>query len=224
MEQLASHPPKPKRGRPRKYTSTKEKKLSKIAQQRNQRQSTRAAKRAQQFDQHYTTARSLSTDNNGLQPTYFPPEELCLATEVEQLLPPLSPELRPCDPSIPEVSPMTNLPLESMPDLDNVPAPDTPPENERNDSNQETSESSILAADTLMDIARNRPQSSGTNAADSLSDLARLLTDQLQQHHGCCPQCHEQQKREHHIKHTKHVGLGEYMDQIQAEGGILGRS
>ncbi|KAJ6126243.1 hypothetical protein N7471_010736 [Penicillium samsonianum] len=111
-----------------------------------------------------------------------------------------------------------------MPDLDNVPAPDTPPENERNDPSQdtprlETSESSILAADTFIDAARYRPESSATNAVDGIHDLARVLTDQLQQHHGCCRQCHEQQEREHEIKHAEHSGLGEYMDQIQSDGG-----
>ena len=69
---------------------------------------------------------SLSTGINEPPPTYFPPQELSIATEVEQLLPSLGPELSPWEPCTLEVSHMDDeLLLKSMPDVNNVPATDT---------------------------------------------------------------------------------------------------
>lgn len=89
-----------KRGRPRKYTSTKAKQVSNVTQWRNRRQSARAVHCC---DQHYSTTVPLSTDINESPSTYFPPGELSIATEVEQLLPSLSPDLGPWEPSMLEI-------------------------------------------------------------------------------------------------------------------------
>ncbi|KAJ5675051.1 uncharacterized protein N7477_004985 [Penicillium maclennaniae] len=158
------------------------------------------------------------------QPTH-PPEEPSIATEVEQLLPPLSPDLGPWERSTLEAPPMDDeLPQESTSDVNNRLATDTPPESARNDTIQdsailETIERSIQVADTFGDSTRHQSDPFATNAADSIHDLARVLNDQLQQHHDCCRQCHEQQERVHEAQHTEHPGLGEYMDRVQADGG-----
>ncbi|KAJ5865443.1 uncharacterized protein N7529_007359 [Penicillium soppii] len=112
-----------KRGRPRTYTSTKAKQVSNVTQRRNRRQSARAVYRAQQFDQHYSTTVPLSTDINEPPSIYFPPGELSIATEVEQLLPPLSPDLRLWEPPMPKIPPIDNeVLLESTSDIANDPA------------------------------------------------------------------------------------------------------
>lgn len=94
--------------------------------------------------------------------------------------------------------------LESMPDVNNVPATDTMPESAQNDTNQvsaglETTESSLQVAETFVDSAHHQSEPFATNAAYSVYNLAWVLTDQLQQHHGCCRQCAKQQEREHEI-------------------------
>ncbi|OKO92959.1 hypothetical protein PENSUB_12554 [Penicillium subrubescens] len=178
-----------------------------------------------QFDQYYSTAASLPTDINEPPPTYLPPEEPSIATEVEQLLPPLSPDLGPWEPSTLEVSPIDDeLPQESTSDVNNRPVIDSPPERARNDANQdsvilETIETSVQVAETFVDSTRRQSDPIPTNTAGRIHDLARVLTDQLQQHHGCCRQCHRQRERVHEAQHTEHLGLGEYMDRVQADGG-----
>jgi hypothetical protein len=113
------NPPKRKKGRPLKYASEEERKASKVAQRRDQRQSSRATDRAQEFNQYYSTLGSQATGTEPLS-THFPPDEPFIATEVEQLLPPLS--LRPdlFEFSTPEATPIEDeLLLEPMPDQHN---------------------------------------------------------------------------------------------------------
>ncbi|KAJ6041645.1 hypothetical protein N7460_007035 [Penicillium canescens] len=202
-----SEVPTRKRGRPRTYTSTKAKQVSNVTQRRNRRQSARAVHRAQQFDEHYSTTVPLSTDINEPPSTYFPPGELSIATEVEQLLPPLSPDLGPWEPSMPEIPPIDNeVLLESTTDIANDPTLAISP-----DSAQErTTEASPIRGITETPVQATEP---------NIHKLAQLLTDQLQQHHGCCRQCHTEQESEHGIQHTEHLGLGEYIDRIQVDGG-----
>ncbi|KAI2670340.1 hypothetical protein LCP963914a_9864 [Penicillium roqueforti] len=235
-----SHPTKRKRGRPVKYASAEERKASKIAQQRDQRQSTRAIDRAQQFDEYYSIPHSRAA--NTLEPplTYFPPGELSIATEVEQLLPPLSPELDPwemsvLDPALLEVGLLGDL----MPDQSNetithspertqsestrtspILATNNSPILETNDSTLETNESPTQATAVSVESAPTQREVVIANCTDQINELARVLTDQLQQHHGCCRQCYEQRAREHDAEHSEHPGLGEYMDRVQAEGGF----
>ncbi|KAL2807989.1 hypothetical protein BJX63DRAFT_436566 [Aspergillus granulosus] len=224
MEQLFPHPPRPRRGRPRKYTSVDERKASRTAQQRGQRQSARAAQRAQQFDQYYSTATPLSTNVQEPPSPYFPPGELSIASEVEQLLPPLSPDLGPCEP--PDIPPVNaEPPLESLRDITDDLAPVTSFESARNETDQaspvpRTTDSPVPATELLVASTPLPPGGSpASDAASHIHDLARVLTDQLQQHHGCCHQCHEQQERAHETQHTRYYSLGEYMNQAQADGG-----
>lgn len=121
--------PTRKRGRPRKYTSTKAKQVSNVTQRRNRRQSARAVHRC---DRHYSTIVPLSTDINEPPSTYFPPGELSIATEVEQLLPSLSPGLGPWEPSMPEIPPIDNeVLLESTSDIANDPTLAISPDSEQ---------------------------------------------------------------------------------------------
>jgi hypothetical protein len=217
--------PTRKRGRPRTYISAKEKQASNVIRRRNHRQSTRAVNRAQQFDQHYAPTVPLSTDINEPPSTYFPPGELSIATEVEQLLPPLSPDLRPWEPSMPYIPPIDNeVSFESTSDL----AHDTTTamsldnlQEERNEAGsiRAATESPVQATESFALLAPKQSDDVITNAASDIYKLAQLLTDQLQQHHGCCQQCHTQQENEHQKQHTEHLGLGEYIDRTQADRG-----
>lgn len=116
------------------------------------------------------------------------------------------------------------LPQESTSDVNNRPATDTPLESAQNNTNQdsailETIESPVQVADTFVDSIRHQSDPVTTNAAHSIHNLASVLTDQLQQHHGCCRQCHLQRERVHEAQHTEHPGLGEYMDRVQVDRG-----
>ncbi|KAJ5288260.1 hypothetical protein N7508_011035 [Penicillium antarcticum] len=222
MAQLSDAPTR-KRGRPRIYTSAQAKQISNATQRRNRRQFTRAVYRDQQFDQHYSATIPLSTDINEPSLSYFPPGELSIATEVEQLLPALSPDLLPWDSSIPNIPPIDNgVLLESMSDIANSPTQAISPES----AQEETTQASLIPGVTEIPVQATGPfvvpppdQTEDATTNTAISQLAQLLTDQLQQHHGCCRQCHTQQESEHEIQHTEHLGLGEYLDQIQADGG-----
>lgn len=91
---------------------------------------------------------------------------------------------------------------------------------ETNDSTLETNESPTQATAVSVESAPTQREVVIANCTDQINELARVLTDQLQQHHGCCRQCHEQRAREHDAEHSEHHGLGEYMDRVQAEGGF----
>jgi hypothetical protein len=235
-----SHPPKRKRGRPAKYASTEERKASKIAQQRDQRQSTRATDRAQHFDEYYSIPHGRTANTHEPPSTYFPPGELSLATEVEQLLPPLSPELDPWE--LPALDPariemgllgelisgqsneiITHSPERTQSESNRVspiPATRNSPILETNMTTAETTENPTQATDVSTESAPTQREVVIADSTVQIHELARVLTDQLQLHHGCCRQCHEQRAREHNAEHSEHPGLGEYMDRIQAEGGF----
>lgn len=116
--------------------------------------------------------------------------------------------------------------LESLPDISNELALNSLPESAQNETHlpsltPETAESLTQATGQLIDAALDQSEPWSATAADSIHGLAQALTDQLQKHHGCCRQC-GQQEHEHEIQHADHLGLGEYMDQVQADGGYLG--
>ncbi|KAJ5567849.1 hypothetical protein N7535_007155 [Penicillium sp. DV-2018c] len=92
MGQPSVDRPKPKRGRPPKYASAEERKAAQSAREREKRQAARAAQPLR-FVQYHSPAVPRSTGIAENPSSYFPPGELCLGTEVEQLLPPLSPGL-----------------------------------------------------------------------------------------------------------------------------------
>ncbi|KAJ5563150.1 hypothetical protein N7461_001911 [Penicillium sp. DV-2018c] len=138
MEQPSVDRPKPKVGRPRKYTTDEQRKAARqarTARERVQRQAARAAATAgtEQPEQPGQTGRPLriiqyqppaapqSTGINQHPPSYFPPGELSIATEVEQFLPPLSPGLEPEEPfaleDLPRLSVDDALPLDTVPDV-----------------------------------------------------------------------------------------------------------
>ncbi|KAJ6050763.1 uncharacterized protein N7446_010872 [Penicillium canescens] len=216
--------PTRKRGRPRTYISAKEKQASNVIRRRNHRQSTRAVHRAQQFDQHYAPTVPLSLDINEPPSTHFPPGELSIATEVEQLLPPLSPNLRSWEPSVPHIPPIDNVSFELTSDLAHDATTAISPDNLQEGRNgagsiRAATESPVQATESFALLAPEQSDSVTTSAASDIYKLARLLTDQLQQHHGCCQQCHTQQQSEHQMQHTEHLGLGEYMHRIQADRG-----
>ncbi|KAJ6126026.1 hypothetical protein N7471_010519 [Penicillium samsonianum] len=217
--------PTRKRGRPRTYTSAKDKQVSSVTQRRSRRQSTRAVHRAQEFDQYYSTTVPLSTDINEPPSTYFPPGELSIATEVEQLLPPLSPDPGPWELSVPDIPPVDiEVSLEPTSDIAHDPTPAMSPDNVQEGTDEAdpipaATESLVQATNPFVVLAPDQSEDVATNTASDIFKLVRLLTDQLQQHHGCCHQCHTQQESEHQMQHTEHLGLGKYIDRIQADGG-----
>ncbi|KAJ5592431.1 ABC transporter transmembrane domain type 1 [Penicillium hordei] len=85
-----------------------------------------------------------------------------------------------------------------------------------NDSEHSTT--GFLRSNTVGPKCPEQSEDVATNTASDIHKLARILTDQLQQHHGCCHQCHTQQESEHQMHHTEHLSLGKYIDRIQADG------
>lgn len=197
-----------KRGRPRKHISIEEKQIHDTEQRRIKRQATQSAKRSEQFNQYYSTTEPASTAVDPSLPTYFPPGELTIPAELEQLLPPPSPQEEPYDLAANEIPPLTDdlLPLsdnlpplsDDIPPLDDNSPPLISPEVVRIETNQpgrlSTSEDRVQAADPLLPpTIEQPPECPTTDRASLTSDLAQALTDQLYEHHGCCRQCHEQQ-------------------------------
>lgn len=58
----------------------------------------------------------------------------------------------------------------------------------------------------------------------TVCELARRLTDQLMQHQGCCEHCHQQTKITHQEEYAEHVGLQQYLNEIQTRGFVSGRA
>ena len=130
--------------------------------------------------------------------------------ELEELLPPLSPDPAPLeleDSSIlidepplelnslePAASPTPNLPEQSRP-----------------------THSEHLKGD-LSNLETGSPAPAAAEDGEDVCTLARVLADQLYQHHGCCRECHEQACAAHQETHSVHTGLGEYVDQINIAG------
>ncbi|KAJ6045531.1 hypothetical protein N7499_003469 [Penicillium canescens] len=218
--------PTRKRGRPRKYASAEQRQEAKIIAQRNQRQSGRAVERAIEFDRYYPTTIPASVYVDEALPTYFPPGELTIPTDIEQLLPPLSLGLRPLDLSTDNNPPTSDeWPLAPPTDLTDEPfraiSPETQPTwPDQRSPRLETTETSLQVDPPLQRLASAQPETLEPNVANVMCDFARLLADQLQQHHGCCYQCHTQQESEHELKHAEHISLGEYIDQVQVDGGF----
>ncbi|KAJ5605332.1 hypothetical protein N7510_010486 [Penicillium lagena] len=212
--------PKRKRGRPRKYTSAEQRQESKITEQRQQRQAARAIQRTLEFDQYYSTTEHPSADLDPSLPTYFPPGEPTIPTELEQLLPPPSPQGEPYElavddlPATDDLSLNDDLPLNDiLPPNDDLPLNDDLPS--INDASEPLTRPNIEEEPEHLE----EPERPTTDEARLISDLAQTLTDQLYEHHGCCRQCHEQQQSEHDAQHATHTSLGEYMSQVQTDGG-----
>ncbi|KAL4960079.1 uncharacterized protein BDV14DRAFT_211863 [Aspergillus stella-maris] len=181
----------------------------------NKRQSTRAAQRAQEFDQYYSLDVPLSTKIHEAPPTFFPPGEHSIATEVEQLLPPLSPGLGPWE-----------EPTLEDPPINTKPAPPILPEGAQNrptptNNILDTPGNSHQATEPTLDSVPDLSRSPITTPADQINGLVQALTNQLQEHHGYCLECHAQQEREHETQHAEHPGLGVYLGRVQADGGYL---
>jgi hypothetical protein len=201
MATLACDPFRP-RGQRQKYRSVQERKASKIAQQREKRQAARAAQRAQQFDQYYSIETPLYTDTSETPSISFPLGVPSIATELEQLLPPLSPALGPWELSTPDVLQGNEPTTEGVHDVVDEPGIMAPLENTENDANTVSqlprmTESLVQATESLTEPDPGDSDILTANLASNSHDLARLLTDQLQHHHGCCHQCHTQQESEH---------------------------
>mgnify|MGYP001658521405 CR=1 FL=1 len=151
---------------------------------------------------------SVGTDVDLSLPTYSPPGEQTIPTELEQLLPPSPPE-RPID-----ADEIVLLNDELVPadryTLDNETPRDLAPETVRREATP-----SLHQTRTVEDPVQGREISCPP------SDLAQRLCDQLYEHRGCCRKCHEQRERDHETQHAEHPGLGEYMDRVQADGGYL---
>ena len=97
-----------------------------------------------------TTLVHLSNDINVPLSTYFPPGELSIATEVQQLLPPLSPELGPWEPSMPDIPPIdTEVLLESTSDIAKDPTLAI---------SQDSAQEGITQASTIPGITENPVQ------------------------------------------------------------------
>jgi hypothetical protein len=145
----------------------------------------------------------LSTNINEPLSTYFPPGELSIATEVEQLLPPLSPDPGLWEISVPDIAPADNeVLLEPISDIVHDPTTVISPGNVREGTDEAGSipaatESLVQVTNPFVVSAPDQSEDVATNTTSDPLKLARLLTDQLQQHHGCCHQCHTQQESEH---------------------------
>lgn len=61
---------------------------------------------------------------------------------------------------------------------------------------------------------------SSTAVPDPTEELAKRLSDQLIQHHGCCSDCHRQGQEEHEEEHEQHWGLQQYLDHFDAGGSF----
>ncbi|KAF9882990.1 hypothetical protein FE257_004360 [Aspergillus nanangensis] len=76
--------------------------------------------------------------------------------------------------------------------------------------------------DTIIDNPSpppDRPRDmSPPEPGEDICTLARVLADQLYQHHGCCHQCHEQQHTAHQEAHPVHTALAGYLEQINPDG------
>ncbi|EAU29224.1 predicted protein, partial [Aspergillus terreus NIH2624] len=199
-----------KRGRPPKYQSAEERQAAKITRQRNQRQAAQAAKRNTFFDEYYSAGPSAT----GERPIALVPgiAALSVTHELEELLPPLSPDSAPLeleDSSIlidepplelnslePAASPTPNLP-ETVPDRRTV----------------STSRGDLSNLENRKALPQRLPR------------IARMFA----RWHACWPtsyisitavveECHEQACAAHQETHSVHTGLGEYVDQINIAG------
>jgi hypothetical protein len=69
-------------------------------------------------------------------------------------------------------------------------------------------------ADNQLNLETQVPTSLIPEPYKDIYTLARLLANQLYQHHGCCDECHEQAHTAHQETHPVHTGLRDYVDQI----------
>ncbi|KAB8067037.1 hypothetical protein BDV29DRAFT_201086 [Aspergillus leporis] len=222
--------PKPirKRGRPRKYTSTQEKKQQYAQQRQNQRQSVLAAERTAQFDQFYSAAPAASAELVGPQPDRptnldppsippsthaVPPREVTIARELEQLLPPISPPPPPPPDLTEEIAPSTDEPLLPL----QLPKPIMVIE--INQSNQSTLFNSPARASNPTSPNDAQSDHQPTREPDlGVCRLAGCLADQLYQHQGCCHECHESRQTEYNNQPHTQTGLADYLESMTARG------
>ncbi|KAJ5751506.1 uncharacterized protein N7511_008471 [Penicillium nucicola] len=167
----------------------------------------------------------LSTDINEPLSTYFPPREVSIATEVEQLLPPLSLDPGPQELLVLDIPLVDNeVSLDPTSNIAYDPTSAISPDNiqegtDEADPTAAATESLVQVTNPFVVLAPKQSEDVGTNTASDIYKLAQLLTDQFQQHHGCYHQCRTHQESNHQMRYTEHLGPGKYMDQIQADGG-----
>jgi hypothetical protein len=218
MAPSSSNPGK-KRGRPSKYILEDQKKAQYAQKRRNQRQTAVAEERAIQFNQFYspfpsTEVNPIITPSISYLSTVADPPiahltgmgEPSVTHALEELLPLLSPGLAPTELEDDHLhideSPLGRNSFEAAARLEpeisirqSIPTRSTGPH-----------------VDDQSNLETRGPTSPIPEPCEDICTLARLLADQLYQHHGCCNNCHEQAHTEHQETHPVHTGLRDYVD------------
>ncbi|KAF9890022.1 hypothetical protein FE257_006702 [Aspergillus nanangensis] len=195
-----------KRGRPPKYTSIEERDAAKIERQRKRRDALQATRPITQSNPVHSTGVLSMTLPGPSHPLIVSPEETSFTQEQEALLPPLSPGLAPFDNEDDDIidhpSPPPDYPRDTSPPLETLILP-TP---------------SMRSEQPPDNIEIRAPSPTMSEPGEEICTLARVLADQLYQHHGCCHQCHEQQHTTHQEAHPVHTALADYLEQINPDG------
>lgn len=220
---MSDYNPLRKRGRPRKYADTEEKKAADVERKRLKRQKEADKKRKLHHDSWYNIGEnsmfpilppvqvqpgnllSHSRQHHGLVLPFVTSnldEDSMFPNDLSSCLPPLSPPLGPLPDTVPDTT------LTAIPERQTNPSVDS-----------DHSTNIVLDANTIPLISEHGeteeiPHAFAEDCSEHTRQLADRLTDQLTQFHGCCVDCHQAAASKHHGGFAKHTSMKEYLDEV----------